>query len=138
MSTTVLDYRKKRMARSIGMSITKPAPVYRAVILYLYPGIHNRKLEVYTAHDGQEYSYHRVEAYGPYGTRGPATAQVTSALRSHETAVKQGYYTHRNEWDSQTRSYNRVPSGESIPEVTAFVESQVPAWTPVAGTERIA
>lgn len=137
MSTTVLDYRKKRMARSIGMSITTPHPVYRAVILKLYPGIHDRSLHTYTAADGQQYQYHTVEAYGPYGSKGPATAQVTTALRHHADWIKAGHYTTRRTYNAATRSYDEEPYG-SIPQVTAFVESQIPAWNPIAGTERTA
>jgi hypothetical protein len=106
------------------------------VILYLYPGIHNRTLKTYTTANGEQFNYHRVEAYGPYGTRAPATSMITSALRHHETYIQQGYYTFRNEWDTKTRSYNRVPSGDSVPEITAFVEEQVPAWNPVPHTIR--
>lgn len=125
------------LARSIGMTLENPAPVYRAVILYLYPGIHNRPLLTYTTEDGQQFQYHTVEAYGPYGTRAPATSQVTQALRHHESWAKAGHYTTRRVWNSATRMYDEEPYG-SVPQVTAFVESQIPAWNPIAGTERTA
>lgn len=123
------------MARNIGVSLGDPQPVYRAVILKLYPGLHNRELKRYTTEDGTEYLYHASEAYGPYGTRAPATAQVTGALRGHETAIKQGYYTHRNEWNPALGRSEKVPNG-TVPEFTAFVEEQTPSWEPVAGTIR--
>lgn len=120
------------------MSIKTPHPVYRAVILYLYPGIHNRSLHTYTTADGQQYQYHTVEAYGPYGSKGPATAQVTTALRHHTDWTLAGHYTTRRVWNSTTRSYDTEYNVGSIPQVTAFVESQIPAWNPIAGTERTA
>lgn len=123
------------MARSIGMSLEKPTPVYRGVILKLYPGIHNRTLKRYTTVDGTEYLYHEASAYGPYGSKGPATAQVTSALRHHTDWAKRGYYTTKRTWNNLTKSYDETQEG-SIPEVTAFVEEQVPAWKPIAGTVR--
>jgi hypothetical protein len=125
------------MARSIGMSISDPIPVYRAVILYLYPGIHSRPLHTYTTEDGQQFQYHTVEAYGPYGTKAPATSQVTSALRHHEECVKNDRYTTQHIWNQATRDYDVIQNG-TIPQVTAFVESQIPAWSPIAGTERTA
>jgi len=125
------------MARSIGMAFDNPKPVYRGVILYLYPGVHNRVLKTYTTPDGTEYLYHVAEAYGPYGSRAPATGQVTQAIRHHESWADAGHYTTRRTWNSTTRMYDEEAYG-SIPEVTAFVEEQVPAWTPVAGTERTA
>lgn len=125
------------MARSIGMTLQNPAPVYRAVILYLYPGIHNRTLKTYFTADGKEYLYHAVEAYGPYGTRAPATSQVTGAIRYHERNVKSGGYTTQHVWNNTTGRYDTIQNG-SVPELTAFVESQIPAWNPVDGTERTA
>lgn len=125
------------LARSIGMTLENPAPVYRAVILKLYPGIHNRTLKTYTTADGHTYSYHEAEAYGPYGTRPPATGQVTGALRHHEEWTKRGHYTTRRVFNPATKTYDLEDHG-SVPELTAFVESQIPAWRPLAGTERIA
>lgn len=124
------------MARNIGVTIGDPQPVYRAVILKLYPGIHNRVLKTYTTGDGTEYLYHEAEAYGPYGTKAPATSQATSALRLHEQWKKNGAYLWRHEYNRATRRSERVPSGDSVPEITAFVEEQVPAWNQLAGTVR--
>ena len=124
------------MARSIGMALENPTPVYRGVILFLYPGVHNRPLKTYTTADGTEYLYHRASAYGPYGSKGPATAQVTSAIRNHNEWVKRGHYTNSHEFNEQTRKYELVPNGDSVPSLTAFVEEQVPAWTPIDGTTR--
>lgn len=121
------------MARSIGMTLQNPAPVYRAVILFLYPGIHNRTLKTYTTVDGLTYSYHEAEAYGPYGTRAPATAQVTTALRHHENWIKAGHYTHHRVWNPVTQKAETQVYG-SVPELTAFTEEQIPAWSQVPGS----
>ena len=124
------------MARHIGVSIENPTPVYRGVILFLYPGVHNRVLKTYTTADGTEYLYHTANAYGPYGSKGPATAQVTSAIRNHNEWVKRGHYTTTHEFNSVTRKYDVFPNGNSVPSLTAFVEEQIPAWTPIDGTTR--
>lgn len=126
------------MARSIGMALQNPTPVYRAVILKLYPGVHNRTLKTYTTGDGQEFQYHSVEAYGPYGTRAPATSQITQALRHHEEWAKAGHYTTRRTYNRQTQSYDIEYDVDTVPELTAFVEEQVPSWNPVAQTIRTA
>lgn len=123
------------MARNIGVSLGDPQPVYRAVILKLYPGIHNKELKRYTTEDGTEYLYHESHAYGPYETKAPATAQITSALRDHESAIKNGYYTHRNVWDEALRKPVRVQEG-TVPEFTGFVEEQLPSWNPIPTTIR--
>lgn len=125
------------MSRRIGVGLDNPQPVYRAVILKLYPGVHSRELKRYTTGDGTEYLYHESSAYGPYETKAPATGQVTSALKSHETAIKQGYYTHRNVWNPALGRSERVPNG-TVPEFTAFIEEQLPAWNPIPATVRTA
>lgn len=119
------------------MALQNPTPVYRAVIMFLYPGIHNRTLKTYTTEDGTEYLYHEAQAYGPYGSKGPATAQVTSAIRHHEDWKKRGHYTTRRTYNPTTRAYDVEQHG-SVPSLVAFVEEQIPAWGPIAGTERTA
>lgn len=126
------------MARSIGMALENPQPVYRGVILSLYSGVHNHTLKTYTTAEGVEYLYHTARAYGPYGSKGPATSQVTSELRDHAARIKGEHYTHRHQFNSQTQRYDLVPSGGTVPQIVAFVESQVPSWNPIAGTERTA
>lgn len=121
------------MARSIGMTLQNPTPVYRAVILRLFPGVHNRELKRYTTADGTEYLYHDAEAYGPYGTRAPATAQVTTALRHHNNWIKQGHYTTRRVWNPVTRTSETENYG-TVPSFAAFIEEQIPSWQQVPGT----
>lgn len=125
------------MARHIGVRIDGTEIVYRGVVLYLYPGVHSRELKRYTTADGTEYLYHQANCYGPYGSRGPATAQVTQDIRQHNDSIKSNRYTTRTVWNSVTRKTETVQiSGGTIPTVTGFVEEQVPAWKPVAGTIR--
>lgn len=120
------------------MQIETPAPVYRAVILYLYPGLSKGDPKTYTAADGTEYKYHSVEAYGPYGTRAPATGQITSAIRHHEGWAKSGRYLTRRVWDSKLGRAEDQPTGHGVPSVVAFVEEQVPAWSLLPNTMRTA
>lgn len=124
------------MARSIGMRIEKPAPVYRAVILYLYPGLSKGDPKIYTDANGVEYKYHSVSAYGPYDTKAPATSQITSAIRDHERYVKDGHYLTRRVWNSQLGRSEDQPTGHGVPSLTGFVEEQVPAWTQLANSLR--
>ncbi len=121
------------MARHIGVSIDGSEKVYRGVILFLYPGVHTRTLKTYTTADGTEYFYHEANAYGPYGTRAPATAQVTQGLRHHEEWTKRGHYTTQRVWNPATRDYDVIQKG-SVPEVVGFVEEQIPSWQLVPGT----
>lgn len=107
------------MPRSIGVDLEDPKPVYRAVVLYLYSGTHNYTLKVYTDPTGEQHQYHRAETFGPYGNRGPATGQVTSAFRGYE-------------W--QKNRQRSTPQTYSVSHIKGFVEEQIPAWTPVAGT----
>jgi hypothetical protein len=102
----------------------------------LYPGIHNRELKRYTTADGTEYLYHESEAYGPYETKAPATGQITSSLRHHEAWKENGAYEFRHQWNSALGKSERVPTGDSVPELTAFVEEQLPSWNPIPGTTR--
>jgi hypothetical protein len=123
------------MARNIGVDL-EDSTSFRGVVLYLYPGIHSLPLKTYTTADGVSYQYHLSKAYGPYATRAPATSQVTQELRGHE---ERKYNTlepskSRNGWRGDYTS--RGPG--TIPDVTAFVEEQIPAWRPIAGTERTA
>jgi hypothetical protein len=108
------------MARQIGVGLDDQL-VYRALIFKLYSGIHNMDLKTYTTADGTEYQYHKVEAFGPYGTRGPATAQVTSAINDHQHSLLNGRY-----FNTQAL----------IPQITGIVEQQLPQWQMVAGSER--
>jgi hypothetical protein len=117
------------------MALEDPQPVYRGVILKLYPGIHTRTLKRYTTADGTERLYHEAHAYGPYGSKGPATAQVTSALRDHEMSKKRGHYTTQHVYNPTTRQYDVIQSG-SVPEFVGFVEQQIPAWASLDGTFR--
>lgn len=117
------------MARNIGVDINESKPVYRGVVLYLYPGMrNNHTLREYTAADGRTFSYHESRAFGPYETRGPATSQVTSELNTHEAKKE-------NTINGTQRSWHGT-YGHGIPEVTAFVESQQPSWIPIDGTFR--
>ena len=124
------------MARSIGMALENPTPVYRGVILYLYPGIHTRVIKTYTMADGTEQPYHESRAYGPYGSKGPATSQVTSEMRNHQTRIKNGHYTTKFTYNPARRAYDEEPNGQGVPMLVTFVEEQVPAWTPIDGTTR--
>jgi hypothetical protein len=126
------------MARNIGVSLNDPQPVYRAVILTLYSGLTNRELKRYTTGDGTEFLYHESTAYGPYETKAPATAQITQALRHHEGWKKNGHYEWRNVWNRATGVSERVPTGDSVPELTAFVEEQLPSWNQMPATVRTA
>lgn len=121
------------MPRNIGVDVNDQTPVYRAVILYLYPGIHNRTLKTYTTEDGTVHQYHQSESYGPYGTRAPATGQVTSALRYHEDKKARGSYTVQHVFNPTTRSYDAIQNG-SVPEVIGFTEEQIPGWKVVPGS----
>ena len=105
------------MARSIGMNIDSPSSVYRGVILYLYSGAHNMDTKVYYTADA-DYQYHRAEAFGPYGSRAPATGAVTSAIRD----TKSGRHWH--------------PANATVSEIVGFVEEQIPGWVTVDGTTR--
>jgi hypothetical protein len=107
------------MARQIGVGLDNQ-PVYRALIFKLYSGVHTMDLQTYTTADGTEYQYHKVEAFGPYGTKGPATAQVTSAIRD---------FNHTITYTPTHRSW--MPS-----QITGIVEQQLPQWQVVAGSER--
>lgn len=120
------------MARNIGVDLEDSAS-FRGLVLYLYPGIHDLPLKTYTTADGAEYPYHVSKAYGPYATRGPATSQVTSELRGH-TEKKANTLEPSKSKNSWRGDYNRGPG--SIPDVTGFVEEQIPSWKPIAGTER--
>ena len=124
------------MARSIGMSIEKPHPVYRAVILYLYPGVSMGDPKIYTDGTGKQHRYHKVEAYGPYNTKAPATSQITTAIRIHESWVKNGNYLSRRVWNSALGKSVDEPTGHGAPAVTGFVEEQVPAWNPLPESVR--
>lgn len=124
------------MARSIGMSIEKPHPVYRAVILYLYPGVSMGDPKIYTDATGKQHRYHKVEAYGPYNTKAPATSQITSAIRLHERWVKDNHYVERYTWDTKLGKTIKEPTGHGVPQLTGFVEEQVPAWNPLPESVR--
>jgi hypothetical protein len=106
------------------------------VILKLYSGLSSRELKRYTTADGTEYLYHESVAYGPYETKAPATSQITGAIRDHESYKDRGYYEWRNVWNSALGKSERVPTGDSAPELTAFVEEQLPSWNPLPGTVR--
>lgn len=126
------------MSRRIGVSLDNPQPVYRAVVLWLYSGLTNRELKRYTTVDGTTYLYHESTAYGPYETKAPATSQITSALRNHEGLKKNGHYEFRHQWNTALGKSERVPTGDSVPEITAFVEEQLPSWNPIPATVRTA
>ena len=121
------------MARNIGVDL-EDSQSFRGVVLYLYPGVHNLELKTYTNADADEFLYHEALAYGPYSTRSPATSQVTQQLKIHET---KSYNTMNpgkgNGWYGD---YTEGPG--SIPEVTGFVEAQIPSWNTLAGTIRTA
>ena len=123
------------MARHIGVRIDGTEIVYRGVVLYLYPGVHSRELKRYTTADGTEYLYHEANAYGPYGSRNPATAQVTKAIKQHTRRVKGGGYTVQHFWNTVTSQWEAVQNG-TVPSLVGFVEEQVPSWKPIPATIR--
>lgn len=118
------------------MTIEDPQPVYRAVIFYLYPGLSKGDPKTYRDANGVEYKYHSVEAYGPYGTKAPATSQITSAIRHHEGWVKAGHYLTRRVWNSQLGRSVDEPTGHGVPSVVGFVEEQIPDWITLENTVR--
>jgi len=122
------------MARNIGVDLDD-SKSFRGLVLFLYPGVHNLPIKTYTTADGVEYQYHTSRAYGPYATRAPATSQVTQELRGHEEKKANTLEPSKakNGWRG---NYNQGPG--SIPDVTAFVEEQIPSWRPIAGTARTA
>ena len=126
------------MARRIGVTLDNPKPVYRAVVLKLYSGLTSRELKRYTTVDGTEYLYHESVAYGPYENKAPATGQITGAIKDHEYYKKNGHYEFRNQWNSALGKSERVPTGDSVPELTAFVEEQLPSWNPIPASIRTA
>lgn len=124
------------MSRRIGVGLDNPKPVYRAVVLKLYSGLTSRELKRYTTADGTEFLYHTSTAYGPYETKAPATGQITGAIRDHEGFKTRGNYEWRHQWNSALGKSERVPTGDSVPELTAFVEEQLPSWNPLPATIR--
>lgn len=96
-----------------------PEPLYRAVVLLKYSGLHGMPLKQYTDTTGETYDYHSVRVYGPYEKPGTARAQVN---REKNHAAK-GY----SRWcrhNPVTRGYDYF----DVAEVQGFVESGVPAW----------
>ena len=104
------------MARNMHLATV---PVYRAVILYRYAGMYYPLSEnqikwgatpvalpdeqVYTTGTGEVFRYHTSEVYGPYGTKGTATASLT-------------------------RERKHSPDAD---EIHAFVEMTEPLWSKV-------
>jgi hypothetical protein len=117
------------MARNIAVGLDESTS-YRGVVLFLYPGFsHGFELKEYTSVNGMKFSYHHASAYGPYSTRGPATSQVTSELKQHARKVEATGNPNQRGWYG---NYDR----NGIPEVTAFVEEQVPQWKTIPETIR--
>lgn len=86
----------------------EPTKLYRAVVLYRYPGLHTMELKHYTRPDGTVIPYHSVEIFGPYGVKGPATSGIKRAIK----------------WSK------RYIGGSLVePEIDSFVEECMPVWS---------
>lgn len=111
------------MARNYGADL-EPEPIYRSVMLFLYPGVHSMELKTYTDSSGEEHQYHASRTFGPYTKRNPAIGILTKELGYHASKIENGQYTRYGT--------------KSVPYVTVFVEEQVPQWKSVDGSKRIA
>lgn len=99
-----------------------PEPMYRAVILYKYSGLHDLELSHYLDTNGDIHEYHKVFVYGPYEKPGPAAAMVKREAKY----TKQGY---RNHYDfSLPYGPARTASACEVSEVIGLVESATPVW----------
>lgn len=93
----------------------EPEPQYRAVMLKLYPGLHDLELKTYTDANGVTHQYHASEVYGPH-----AKAQATSALTKLKNEHKR--FSQPGGW------YYRARLG-TVPQAVFFIEVCYPQWT---------
>lgn len=100
----------------------EPEPMYRAVILYKYSGLHDLPMQTYLDTNGDTHEYHKVFVYGPYEKPGPAASMV----KREGKYAKQGY---RNHYDF-TKPYGPARTGSmcEVSEVIGLVEHATPVW----------
>lgn len=100
----------------------EPEPLYRAVILYKYSGMHDLPLLAYLDTNGEAHEYHAAYVYGPYEKPGPAQTMV----KREGKYAKQGY---RNHYDYDL-PYGPARSASvcKVAEVIGLVEETTPKW----------
>ena len=94
------------------------------MILRTYPGTHGLEEHIYVDPDGNEILYHTVSTPGPYESKGQATAQIKREITYHQRCIQNGVY--------RSTLYGRPGT---VPSLTTFVETVVPAWSMVPETK---
>lgn len=125
------------MARSI--TTLEDQTLYRSVLMFLFPGVHDMELKTYTDANGDYIHYHRVWVNGPYEQSGQAKAQMNRLLKGHENRLNLPYKLEDGTFSAVGAYGGKYwsPNG-TAPEVTAFVEAVTPSWSQVAGTLKTA
>lgn len=103
----------------------QPKPVYRAVVLWFYPGMYYPEVQnyrgqvqqqrtlpepkTYTNADGESFLYHDYECLGPYSTISAARGSVTRESKSQYYGYRKEDYVVYAEVEETTGSWNKVP-----------------------------
>jgi hypothetical protein len=100
----------------------EPEPMFRAVILYKYSGVHKLPLLTYTDQEGEDHEYHSVVVYGPFEKPHPAQ----QAVKRDVGYAKKGY---RNHYDfSMPYGPARDATKCEVSEIIGLVEIATPLW----------
>lgn len=100
----------------------EPEPMFRAVILYKYSGLHDLPLLTYTDQEGEVHEYHKVVVYGPFDKPSPAQ----QAVKRDAGYAQKGY---RNHYDF-TVPYGpaRTATECKVSDLVGLVEIATPLW----------